>query len=126
MDPTQKKELHMIPLTQQKCVPCQKGAPLLTQEKLETLKPQIPDWEVTDTHGIPKLAKAFTFKNFKGALAFVNAVGDLAEAHFHHPTLILDWGRVKVLWTTHKINGLHENDVIMAARTDEVFSKTRA
>jgi len=112
----------MIPLTEQKCVPCEKGAPLLTKEKLEALKPQIPDWKITKADGIPKLSKAFKFKNFKQALDFTNAVGALAEAHFHHPTIVLDWGRVQVLWTTHKIKGLHENDVIMAARTDEIFN----
>jgi len=111
----------MIPLTEKKCVPCEKGAPRLTEKELEALKPQIPEWQITDADGIQKLSRTFKFKNFKQALDFVNAVGDLAEAHFHHPTITLDWGRVKVLWTTHKIKGLHENDVIMAARTDELF-----
>ena len=115
----------MIPLTEQKCVPCEKGAPLLTEKELDALKPQIPDWEVTDSHGTQKLSRAFKFKNFKEALDFTNAVGALAEEHFHHPTIILDWGRVRVLWTTHKIKGLHENDVIMAAKTDEIFSQKK-
>ena len=104
-----------------KCVPCEKGAPRLTQKQLEDLKPQIPDWEIIETKGIKKLRKIFRFKNFASALAFVNQIGDLAEAEFHHPTIILDWGRVEVIWVTHKIKGLHGNDVIMAARTDALL-----
>lgn len=110
-------------LTTKKCVPCQKGAPVLTGKQLDELLPQIPDWNVTDSAGSPTLTRTFKFKDFKQALAFTNAVGDLAEDHFHHPTIILDWGRVKVNWTTHKIKGLHENDLIMAAKTDEIFTK---
>lgn len=113
----------MKELLTQKCVPCEKGAPLLTREELDGLKPQIPDWEILEEGGMNKLSRAFKFKNFKTALDFVNAVGDLAEDHFHHPTMVLDWGRVKVLWTTHKIKGLHENDVIMAAQTDRIYEK---
>ena len=112
----------MIPLTEQKCVPCQKGAPLLTDEKLAELKPQIPDWKVVKEPGIQKLYRSFRFKDFKQALDFVNVLGELAEEHFHHPTIVLDWGKVQVFWTTQKIKGLHENDVIMAARTDRVYA----
>lgn len=104
-----------------KCIPCAEGAPLLTQEQLEDLKPQIPDWKVIEAKGVNKLRKVFKFKNFISALAFVNQIGDLAEAQFHHPTITLDWGRVEVIWVTHKIKGLHENDVIMAARTDALL-----
>lgn len=112
----------MIPLTDKTCVPCQKGAPQITPQELEALKPQIPDWEIRDAGGVQTLYRAFKFKNFKEALDFVNAVGDLAEDHFHHPTIVLDWGKVQVSWTTHKIKGLHENDVIMAAKTDTIFN----
>ena len=68
--------------------------------------------------GSQSLKRVFRLKNFKQALAFVIQVGELAEAEYHHPTLVLDWGRVEVLWTTHKINGLHKNDFSMAAKTD--------
>ena len=103
------------------CEPCKKGAPRLTAEELDGLHPQIPDWEVVEEDGIQKLSRIFTFKDFASALAFVNRVGELAEDHIHHPTMVLDWGRVAVFWTTHKIKGLHENDVIMAAKTDALL-----
>lgn len=108
-------------LTHFKCVPCSKGAPTITNEEIDAYKPQVPDWEIKEFKGILTLTRAFKFKDFKQALAFVNRVGELAEAEYHHPTLILDWGRVEVRWTTHKIRGLHKNDFSMAAKTDGLF-----
>ncbi len=39
---------------------------------------------------------------------------------YHHPLIITEWGRVTVQWWSHKIRGLHNNDFIMAAKTDEI------
>ena len=108
-------------LTKHKCVPCEKGGPVATTDEIDAYKPQVPEWDIVDMKGSQTLRRVFRFKNFKQALAFVNEVGELAEAEYHHPTLILDWGRVEVLWTTHKIKGLHKNDFSMAAKTDVLF-----
>lgn len=108
----------MESLIKHKCVPCEKGGSVATMNEIDAYKPQVPDWEIVDVKGIKSLKRVFRFKDFKQALAFVNQVGELAEAEYHHPTLILDWGRVEVLWTTHKIKGLHKNDFSMAAKTD--------
>jgi len=108
-------------LITQKCVPCEKGAPALTDDQLAALKPQIPDWNIIEIDGIKKLQKVYKFEDFKQALAFTNKVGELAEAQDHHPTITLDWGRVKVSWVTHKIHGLHLNDVTMAVQTDKLL-----
>ena len=67
-----------------------------------------------------QLRREFTFRNFKEALAFTNRLGELAEAEFHHPAILTEWGKVTVSWWTHKIGGLHRNDFIMAARTDQL------
>ena len=56
---------------------------------------------------------------FAQALAVTNRVGEQAEEEGHHPALLTEWGKVTVSWWTHKIGGLHQNDFIMAARTDE-------
>jgi 4a-hydroxytetrahydrobiopterin dehydratase len=64
------------------------------------------------------LSRSFTFRNFAEALAFTNRVGALAEAEGHHPALFTEWGKVTVQWWTHKLKGLHRNDLIMAAKTD--------
>ena len=62
----------------------------------------------------------FQFDDFAQALDFTNRVGAIAEDQGHHPALLTEWGRVTVAWWTHKIRGLHRNDFVMAARTDEV------
>jgi 4a-hydroxytetrahydrobiopterin dehydratase len=68
------------------------------------------------------LEREFKFKNFKQALAFANQVAELAEAEFHHPAILLEWGKVTVTWWTHAIKGLHKNDFICAAKTDALLS----
>jgi 4a-hydroxytetrahydrobiopterin dehydratase len=71
--------------------------------------------------GIPHLTRRFAFDNFAHALTFTNRVGDIAEQEGHHPALLTEWGKVTVSWWTHAIGGLHKNDFVMAAKTDEVF-----
>jgi 4a-hydroxytetrahydrobiopterin dehydratase len=83
--------------------------------------PQIPDWGVIVVDGIMQLQREFGFDNFEQAMAFSNRVGDIAEAEGHHPAILTEWGKVTVTWWSHKIRGLHNNDLIMAARTDEVY-----
>lgn len=109
-------------LTQQQCEVCRVGAPKVTGEEIAEYKPQIPDWEITEHEGEQHLERIFTFKNFAAALAFTNQVGALAESEGHHPALLTEWGKVTVSWWTHKIGGLHRNDFIMAAKTDQLYS----
>ena len=68
-----------------------------------------------------QLERAFKFRTFAQALAFTNKVGEVAELEGHHPALLTEWGKVTVTWWTHKIRGLHKNDFICAAKTDELF-----
>ncbi len=112
----------MVTLAEERCVACRRDAPRLTDDELAELRPQIPDWRIEEREGIPRLERTFTFADFAAALAFTNRVGALAEAEGHHPAILTEWGRVTVTWWTHKIRGLHRNDVVMAARTDTVAS----
>lgn len=75
------------------------------------------DWLLIDEH---YLEKEYKFKNFIQALEFVNKVGRLAESLGHHPDIYLAWGKVKLVIWTHKINGLHKNDFILAAKINEL------
>ena len=102
------------------CVACRADAPTVTEEEIAELHPQVPDWELVDEDGIERLRRVFRFDDFAQALAFTNRVGAIAEAEGHHPALITEWGRVTVTWWTHKIKGLHRNDFVMAAKTDEL------
>ena len=109
-------------LSTQTCVPCSGSLPPATSEEIKTLWQQVPLWQVIETDGVSQLQRVYTFKNFALALAFTNEVGRIAEAAGHHPTLLTEWGKVTVTWWTHAIAGLHQNDFVMAARTDELLS----
>ncbi|WP_336366098.1 4a-hydroxytetrahydrobiopterin dehydratase [Marinobacter sp. C2H3] len=98
--------------------PCPKGTPILTPEEQQALLATMTDWSVTQQDGEDQFIKTFRTKDFAGALALANRIGELAEAEDHHPTLEVSWGKVTVRWWTHAIGGLHRNDAIMAARTD--------
>ncbi|MGI0152246.1 4a-hydroxytetrahydrobiopterin dehydratase [Pseudidiomarina sp. PP-1MA] len=113
----------MSDLHQQKCEACNANAPKVSDAELAELMRAIPDWTPVVRDGVMQLERQFKFKNFKLALAFTNRVADIAEAEFHHPTLITEWGKVTVIWWTHAIQGLHKNDFIMAARTDTVLAE---
>ncbi len=113
----------MSELSAGSCEPCRIGAPLLTDEELAELSPQIPDWDVIDVDGIKQVTRQFTFKNFVAAMEFANKVGEAAEDEGHHPAILVEWGKVSVTWWTHKIKGLHHNDIVMAAKTDTLFSE---
>jgi 4a-hydroxytetrahydrobiopterin dehydratase len=112
----------MEKLSEQKCEVCRVGAPLATSEEIADFREQIPDWEILTLCGIELLSRTFTFRNFADALAFTNRVGALAEEQGHHPSILTEWGKVTVQWWTHKIKGIHRNDLIMAAKTDALLS----
>jgi 4a-hydroxytetrahydrobiopterin dehydratase len=111
----------MEKLAEQKCQACRIGAPLATMEEIAQLHAQIPGWEIITTESVERLSRTFKFANFIEAMAFTNRVGELAETEGHHPAIITEWGEVTVQWWTHKIKGLHRNDLIMAAKTDALL-----
>jgi len=111
-------------LTRMRCVACRRDAPTVTDTELAELHPQIPAWELVDLDGIKRLRRVFPVRDFAEALAFTNAVGEIAEDEGHHPALLTEWGQVTVTWWTHKIKGLHRNDFIMAAKTDELHRQS--
>ena len=110
----------MTTLQESKCTACRADAPRVTDEETAELKQQIPEWQIVEHEGIPRLQRAFRLKNFAQALDLTNKVGALAEEEGHHPALLTEWGSVTVTWWTHKIRGLHRNDFIMAAKTDRL------
>jgi 4a-hydroxytetrahydrobiopterin dehydratase len=93
----------------------------LANEAVEERMSQVPNWDLIEEDGIKKLRRSFNFSNFAEALEFTNRVGEMAEKEKHHPIITLTWGRATVTWYTHKIEGLHESDFIMAAKTDELY-----
>ena len=106
-------------LIHRNCVPCRGGVPPLEGEAVRRLLREVNNWEAVQEH---HLVKSFRFKNFKTALDFVNQVGELSEREWHHPDLALAWGRVDVKIYTHKIDGLSDNDFILAAKIDRLYA----
>lgn len=113
----------MPELKHMKCEACQAGAPAVSDEEMAELQKQIPDWSIVDRNGVRRLERIFAFKNFADALKFANKVGAIAEEEGHHPSLLIEWGKAGVVWWTHAIGGLHRNDFIMAAKTDQIYAK---
>jgi 4a-hydroxytetrahydrobiopterin dehydratase len=107
----------MIVLADKNCVPCRGGVPRLTRENIAPLSAQLPTWEVVDHH---HLQRTFSFANFREALDFTNAVGELAERQGHHPDIHLAWGKVKIEIWTHKIDGLTESDFVLDAKIERL------
>lgn len=110
----------MEKLTALKCVPCRGDEEPLDESQIQEYQKQVPEWQVNYVDEVPRLERTFKFPDFQSALEFTNQVGEYAEEEDHHPLLTLTWGRVEVAWWTHAIEGLHKNDFIMAAKTDQL------
>jgi 4a-hydroxytetrahydrobiopterin dehydratase len=109
----------MAGLAERDCVPCRGGVPPLTAAQIAPLLAQLDGWRVVDHH---HLEKRYQLKNFVQALELVNRIATIAEVQWHHPDLVLAWGKVEVQIWTHKINGLTESDFIFAAKCDTAFA----
>lgn len=109
----------MTELAAKTCTPCQGGVPPLTIDEAETYRARTPQWALLDDGR--RIERAWRdFKDFRSAFALVGKVAELAEAEGHHPDVTFGWGYVVVSLHTHKIEGLHENDFILAAKIDQV------
>lgn len=106
-------------LADRRCVPCHAGTPRIGDAEARALLACLDGWELVDGR---RLRREFRFRNFRDALAFVNEVGEIAEAEDHHPELLLAWGRVRVEIWTHAIDGLSANDFVLAAKLDRLAS----
>lgn len=103
-------------LLKKKCVPCEGGVKPLNLEEAGDYLAQVLDWAL-DEQG-KKISKTFKFKDFIGAINFVNNVADIAESENHHPDIQIHYNKVLLELWTHAIGGLSENDFIMAAKID--------
>jgi 4a-hydroxytetrahydrobiopterin dehydratase len=92
-----------------------------TAAEIEGLHAQVPKWNVVND-GMEKLHRDYSFADFAGALAFANQVGAVAEEQGHHPQITFTWGAATVRWWSHSLGGLHRNDFIMAAKTDQLIA----
>ncbi len=107
----------MSELREIKCVPCSDGVPKLSEEERGTLLTEISGWQIVEDH---HLKKRYSFADFSAALEFVNRVGQVAENEGHHPDISFGWGYAEISIWTHKIDGLSQNDFILAAKIDSI------
>ena len=105
----------MPKLTTQKCQPCEGGVKPLTSLHYAPLLKEVSKWKVINGK---QIEREFQFKDFKTALAFVNDVGKIAEKEGHHPDFSVHYNIVDFEIWTHAVNGLTENDFILAAKID--------
>jgi len=116
----------MQSLSEKTCTACGLDSPKATQMQIQEALAELPKWKVIQVDGVDQLQRVYTVKNFVYAMALTQAIGLLAEEYNHHPALLTEWGKVTVTWWTHKIKGLHENDLIMAAKTEKIFNQESA
>ena len=109
-------------LADQKCEACTSDEDPLEGDQLRELHEQVDTgvWDVVDEH---HLEGTYEFEDFRDALEFTYEVGELAEEEWHHPDLHLSWGEGVVEMWTHKIDGLHHADFVMAARMDRMHEQ---
>jgi 4a-hydroxytetrahydrobiopterin dehydratase len=102
------------PLAEQRCAACEGGVESLSADDVDRIAATLEaGWRVVDGH---HLLRTFKFKDFKSALAFTNRVGELAEEEGHHPDITLGWGKAEITLYTHAVDGLTQNDFILAAK----------
>ena len=105
-------------LNQKHCVPCEGSAVPMLKREAEEMMAQVPGWQLWPDGRT--ISREFSFKNFADAFAFAAKVAAVAEEEQHHPDLLISWGRVGIELSTHAINGLSENDFIVAAKVNAI------
>ena len=112
---------YMDNLLDKKCVPCEGGVTPFDISEIHKYQKKIDGWNVVKNEkNIYFLEKKFIFKNFINSQSFINEVGKISEDEGHHPDITFGWGYAKIIITTHAIEGLSENDFILAAKIDQI------
>ena len=106
------------PLSSGKCEPCNGNTPKLDYQEISKFLSELNEWSVNDNQEM--IFKKFKFSNFKKAISFANDIGEIAESEGHHPDITYGWGYSKIVITTHAIEGISENDFILAAKIDQI------
>jgi 4a-hydroxytetrahydrobiopterin dehydratase len=111
----------MSDLLKKKCVPCEGGISSLDLTEIHKYQKKVDGWNIIKNEKkIFFLEKNFKFKNFIDSQNFINKVGHISEKENHHPDIFFGWGYAKIAITTHAIEGLSENDFILAAKIDQI------
>ena len=110
-------------ISNKKCIPCQGGIPPLNSNQINTFIKNLDDnWKV---YNEKEIKKEYIFDTYHEAISFTNKIANLAEEEGHHPFIHINYKRVVIILYTHKINGLHENDFILASKCDVIFNRIK-
>lgn len=110
-------------LASQRCEACVPGAPMVAPEDEAGLLAETHDWSIVEVKGVKRLKRVIRVEGWEPAVAVANDIARLASESDHHPSILIEWGKVTVQWWTHAIGGLHRNDFIMAARVDKLVDQ---
>ena len=113
----------MNDLLQKKCVPCEGGVIPFDISKIHKYQKKVDGWDILKNEkNIFYLYKKYEFKNFLESQIFINKIGEISEKEGHHPDISFGWGYAEIKITTHAIEGLSENDFILAAKIDQIIN----
>jgi len=113
----------MNDLLDKKCIPCEGDTFPFDISEIHKYQKKVDGWILKKNEKkIYLLEKNFVFKNFIKSQNFIIKVGEISEQENHHPDILFGWGYAKILITTHAIEGLSENDFILAAKIDQIFN----
>ena len=113
----------MNDLIDKRCVPCEGGISPMDLSEIHKYQKKVDEWNIVNNEKqIYFLEKDFKFKNFLDSQNFINKVGEISETENHHPDILFGWGYAKISITTHAIEGLSQNDFILAAKIDRLFN----
>jgi 4a-hydroxytetrahydrobiopterin dehydratase len=113
----------MSDLLNKKCVPCEGGALPFDISEIHKYQKKVDGWSIRKNEKEKYfLEKNFSFKNFIDSQNFINKVGETSENENHHPDISFGWGYAIIKITTHAIEGLSENDFILAAKIDQILN----
>ena len=115
--------LYMNDLLNKKCVPCEGEVLPFDISEIHKYQKKVDGWDILKNEKkIFYLYKKYEFKNFLESQIFINRVGEISENEGHHPDISFGWGYAEIKITTHAIEGLSENDFILAAKIDQLFN----
>jgi 4a-hydroxytetrahydrobiopterin dehydratase len=92
----------------------------LDVSRISTLAKMVPEWTVMSEQ---RIAREFVLPSFMSAISWVVKVAEISEAEDHHPTIEINFAKVRIELTTHSVKGLSENDFILAAKLDRSFKQ---
>ena len=113
----------MTNLYDKKCKPCEGGIIPFDISEIHKYQKKVDGWDIVkNDKNTYILEKKFLFKNYSDSQNFVNKIGIISEQEGHHPDITFGWGYAKINISTHAIEGLSENDFILASKIDQIIN----